>query len=439
MQLRQYRKMTPKKRILERNSKECAASAAAAEQQPVSKMLRMSNKKKPLKKRIRKVASKHEEEEEAIDDEMEVDEAAAEEAAKIKAAMAENNTMTLEQFTEIVLASEGMTAAEPMQRRLPVVIERRNSSAASSSAMEENNNKKPAAAASAASASEMVANLIQNNNDLIVEVKPMRPKPVVLSPRQPPGSHLLPYQHNPNPSLSSSVVVSVKPRLSSKSVPSSSPPPPPTTSAAAHPMPPNKPPNIPRMVEEWFSKMQPPITEQGPSSTAPTTTTEALNLSTKTHSLGVTRGNSGSIATAKTTQVYLRPITMPPKLSSPTSTSSGGGSSSVTISPKQQYNTSLEKRAPLPPPMPPLQQQRYSPAFDRFVSNSSSRLSPPRLEIKKVDQLQQQPGRQQMQQTVKKQVGRATPFENNMQLESVKARALRDVQLAHTKDMHGNL
>jgi hypothetical protein len=35
-------------------------------------------------------------------------------------------------------------------------------------------------------------------------------------------------------------------------------------------------------------------------------------------------------------------------------------------------------------------------------------------------------------------VGRAFPFENATYRDSVKARALRDIQLAHTKDMHGN-
>ena len=38
-----------------------------------------------------------------------------------------------------------------------------------------------------------------------------------------------------------------------------------------------------------------------------------------------------------------------------------------------------------------------------------------------------------------RKVGRATPFEGHVQLESIKARALRDVQLAHSKDIHGNL
>ena len=63
LELRQYRKMTPKKRILERNIAE----------QPMKKAPRVTlspsaiatkNSQKPLKKRIRKVASKQEDEEE---------------------------------------------------------------------------------------------------------------------------------------------------------------------------------------------------------------------------------------------------------------------------------------------------------------------------------------------------------------------------------------
>ena len=35
-------------------------------------------------------------------------------------------------------------------------------------------------------------------------------------------------------------------------------------------------------------------------------------------------------------------------------------------------------------------------------------------------------------------IGRAMPFESDTKREEIKARAVRDIQLAHTKDVHGN-
>ena len=283
-----------------------------------------------------------------------------------------------------------------------------------------------------------MANLIQNNNDLIVEVKPMRPKPVVLSPRQPPGAHLLPYAHNPNPSLSSSVVVSVKPRLLSGS-------PAPAAAAQQPRLPPSKPQSIHRMMEEWFSKMQPPIAEQQalpppangreavPASTSPSS---ALNLSTKSPKDGLTAPKGLS----RTTQVYLRHITTPPKLSSPVSTSSGNSSLAT-----QKYN--LEKRCATD----------ASPT----VATPMNKLSPPRLEVKKMEQkhFHQQRHQPQQQELViggegggggdgggvgvrahfSRQIGRAAPFEGQIQLQDARSRALRDVEMALTRDIHGNL
>ena len=431
--------MIPKKRILERNMAEQPTSKAAKVTLPPS-ALAAKNNQRPLKKRIRKVASKQEDEEEAMDDEM------ADGGGGGGGGGNSSNGLTLEQFTEIVLASEGMAPAaaaaaeaagaaaaastvhaatsscgqELRQQRLPIVAQRH----VGGGKEEENNNKRPRQS----SEEDVLANLIQNNNDLIVEVKPMRPKPVVLSPRQPPGAHLLPYAHNPNPSLSSSVVVSVKPRLLSGS---------PSTAAAAAQqqqprLPPSKPQSIHRMMEEWFSKMQPPIAEQAANAeetapeSAPPSTSSALNLSTKSPKDGVTSPKGMS----RTTQVYLRPITTPPKLSSPVSTSSGNSSLAT-----QKYN--LEKRC----------------ATD--ASPTVKKLSPPRLDVIKMEQKnlhrQRHPPRQQEpgigveegggggRAQFSRQVGRATPFEGQIQLQDARSRALRDVEMALTRDIHGNL
>ena len=90
-----------------------------------------------------------------------------------------SNTMTLEQFTDIVLASEGMTVNN-------------NNIEVEESAKEKEEWEKKA----------MVATILQNK-DLTVEVKTAKSKPVVLSPRDKAGFN----NHNNH-----SVVVSVKPR-----------------------------------------------------------------------------------------------------------------------------------------------------------------------------------------------------------------------------------
>lgn len=104
----------------------------------------------------------------------------------------ESNTMTLEQFTDIVLASEGMTL---------------------------NNNNKEDQEEQEKKA--MVATILQNK-DLTVEVKSAKSKPVVLSPRE---------NHSNFGGNHSTVVVSVKPRVNATRC------------------------NSTNLVEEWLQKM----------------------------------------------------------------------------------------------------------------------------------------------------------------------------------------
>jgi hypothetical protein len=56
-----------------------------------------------------------------------------------------------------------------------------------------------------------------------------------------------------------------------------------------------------------------------------------------------------------------------------------------------------------------------------------------RLEIKRVETRPSETSGSSL-----KVVGRAFPIENATYRDTVKARALRDIQFAHTKDMHGN-
>lgn len=123
----------------------------------------------------------------------------------------------------------------------------------------------------------MVAN-IMNNKDLTVEVKPMRVKPIVLSPRHPHG-HNCNFQintknyengkicNNNNPWYSASANTfsqnggryypSARPRIqrydSDNSSCSGD-----ILDSTPSPLPKGRPPSIPKMVEEWFKKMQPP-------------------------------------------------------------------------------------------------------------------------------------------------------------------------------------
>merc|ERR1719282_1437287 len=141
-----------------------------------------------------------------------------------------SNTMTLEQFTDIVLASEGMTlnnnnectnssnglgsahgAATPTTNITVNGGIDKLASVCSSPSKEEMEKKA------------MVATILQNK-DLTVEVKTAKSKPIVLSPREKLNSN--------------SVVVSVKPRLQG---------------LGAAPHPPRY--NSQNLVEEWLQKM----------------------------------------------------------------------------------------------------------------------------------------------------------------------------------------
>ncbi|XP_059096602.1 homeobox protein 2-like [Tigriopus californicus] len=439
MELRKYRKLTAKKRILEKlklqSSKDGKPDPLSEE--PAPKVSRtdeedMCNRETLSQTRARTDSAT------PLIPKKETDDIKTDENRDI-VDISESNTMTLEQFTDIVLASEGLSSVkkEPKSPK-PVLIEERESPntfpmgrqspPGGHKMKEENNNCNSNHSNNSTSTnnnnnsnhniiinnnnnhtkhhlngikktSDMVANLIQNNNDLIVEVKPMTPKPVVLSPRQPPGFS---HQHQGNIHknvLSSSVVVSVKPRIH---------PTPPSPSKVG--LPPNKPVNISRMVEEWISKM--PSPSDGHSVAKSDC---ALNLSTK------------SGITSKTTQVYLRPIPTPPKISKPNghvahmSTAGSPKHLSGSISGDKHRSSPSQHKA----------HAQYSPNQSPKLVVKPPTLSPPRLEIKKVE-------RDNLPNSPMKKVGRASPFENNVHLDSIKTRALRDVQLAHTKDVHGN-
>lgn len=191
------------------------------------------------------------------------------------------------------------------------------------------------------------------------------------------------------------------------------------------------------MMEEWFSKMQPPIAEQAAhlrdptSASASPSASAALNLSTKSTKDAVTAAKGMS----RTTQVYLKPITTPPKLSSPVSASSGSSSLAT-----QKYNLTKKlavgSSSPVEPPVP--------------------RLSPPQLEVRNVAQNRFHPKHHQPRQqelvirdeggdegavgrpSASRQIGRAAPFGGQMQQKDVRSRALRDVEMALTRDIHGN-
>ncbi len=447
MELRKVRKATAKKRVLD--------DQAAGQNQPHSKSARIVQKRSKKKAdddddddddqeereeeaEEQGIAGSEEEEEgegegqkEMVDNEedKEEEEIDDDESSQLNDS-SESGTMTLQQFTDIVLASEGLSVSaqhgkqitkatkvalarreldqnEGLERkRRPVILENNNTVLKVKEEEEENNNGEVTA-----------ASLMRKNNELIVEVKSSPAgvaKPVVLSPRQPPGAHVLPgYYYSKNPRLASSVVVSVKPRVN--------PPPRPTP-------PQNRPPNAPRLVEEWLSKI--PKHEDS----------AVLNLSTKSNP-----------PVSRTTQVYLRPIPTTPRLSFGCSRSDS--STSVTLLPKKQQQPQQQQ---------PQQQQvqqlpavrslgdatspaavsaaQKSPISSCGSSNHSGSnkggggLSPPRLEITRVDP-------SQTQTPSSKKVGRAEPFEASraLHMDVVRARALRDVQLAHTKDMHGNL
>jgi hypothetical protein len=138
----------------------------------------------------------------------------------------------------------------------------------------------------------MVANILQNK-DLTVEVKPLRVKPVVLSPRHPEGNYL--YHHRPQQTRhpENSMVVSVQPRQ--ERLPAQ--------------LPPGRPQSVPKMVEEWFKKMQPPICSPPPPPTTPSPVClDPINLTVKTPNDPRSTPNPTE-SSGRATQIYLRPIT----------------------------------------------------------------------------------------------------------------------------------
>ena len=139
----------------------------------------------------------------------------------------------------------------------------------------------------------MVANILQNK-DLTVEVKPLRVKPVVLSPRHPEGNYLYHHRAQPTKQPENSMVVSVQPRQER----------PPAL------LPPGRPQSVPKMVEEWFKKMQPPICSPPPPPTTPSPVClDAINLTVKTSLTDPRSTTNPTESIGRATQIYLRPIT----------------------------------------------------------------------------------------------------------------------------------
>eukprot|EP00095_Tigriopus_kingsejongensis_P010213 snap_masked-scaffold78_size404448-processed-gene-2.3 protein:Tk10213 transcript:snap_masked-scaffold78_size404448-processed-gene-2.3-mRNA-1 annotation:"b-cell lymphoma 3-encoded protein" len=331
MELRRYRKLTAKKRILEKLKHQSAKDVKldSISDEPLAK----TSKTDENMCKKRKMSPERSSDKDHQPDSAEIVD------------ISENNTMTLEQFTDIVLASEGLSG-------------------------------------------------------------PLRSKPVVLSPRQPPGLlHHLPQQQGqvPRGVLSSSVVVSVKPRMS------------PSPALANVILPPNKPPNISRMVEEWISKMPSTTSEGG------VIKSEALNLSTKP-------------VISRTTQVYLRPIPTPPKLAMSSGSNGQAALSSSGSGGQDRFlhrQPSVDRTRTPPHPVPSHQYSPNNQSSSPKLVVQPPKLSPPRLEIKRVDKAASSS-------LPLRKVGRASPLEHSVHLDSIKARALRDVQMAHTKDVHGN-
>jgi hypothetical protein len=326
MNLRRFRKATAKKRQL--------LAKAANNNKDSTDIIEGGGQNNGLQKRRKKAAAKKQNPITAetnncviaIDDE------------DTKMTSSESNTMTLEQFTDIVLASEGMTSLKAANNNKANTI------------METNNNDEEKNA--------MVATILQNK-DLTVEVKSAKSKPVVLSPRQPEnglfvgGGHHG-HHHFLGPGQGNSVVVSVKPRVSL---------PPVTTQPCG-----------PKLVEEWLKKM--PIDNDVKGQVADVQENLALNLSVK--------AAKDLVSITSPQYFHLKPNNMlmsPPRLEIKRVTTSVAG---------------------------------CSPSTSGGGGGGS--------------------GGSGLKNLV---VGRALPFP--VSGDDVKARAIRDVQLAHTKDMHGNL
>lgn len=438
MTLRKYRKATAKKRLLSENNN---SGEGCPPVKKTNKVIKVKKKKTKLVESDETQTNKEgeatkTEESNKNNNNKEVDE---EEDSK-SYEVSETNTMTLEQFTDIVLASEGMTVAEKGTKEEPKSSNSKKEVEVPSPTNNNNLEKKHH--------NEMVANILQNK-DLTVEVKPVRVKPVVLSPRQPAGNNSL-YQAPPSSSITSlpsgnSVVVSVKPRLSSSC----------HQDKPVQQLPLGSLPSGPRIVEEWLQKMpkakSPKLSKEANhhhhhhnhNQPPRCPSTEVLNLSTKNNgeqSPESTVTNSSS--SGKTTQIYLRPIsTIQDRPEAPPL---------VTISPRPWLNghSHHHQYSPSPTSSPvilkpntdqhePKLHQHISPPTTHFNNHLLPQLSPPRLEIKRVAPASSHHDR--LQANLRRIVGRAAPFESDTHSESVRARAIRDIQLAHTKDMHGNL
>ena len=286
---------------------------------------------------------------EAIREDMIISDDSDDQCTKIKIRTitenSENSSMTLQQFTDIVLASEGMSMAkngkksENTSPATPSTPQRKDSLQSSCGGDDEASNSIPTNFSSvlerkvstesvnkisccdttkivssnlkspsnnvkcnvkleqmdngygcnnnildSSTHNAMVAN-IMNNKDLTVEVKPIHVKPVVLSPRHPHGHnynfqvntrhyqngeicsnnnnpwHSKSGQHSSLPSNGRYYSSAARPRIqrydsdnSSCSVD--------IFESKSSPLPKGRPPSIPKMVEEWFKKMQPPQMEE---------------------------------------------------------------------------------------------------------------------------------------------------------------------------------
>ena len=442
MELRKVRKAAAKKRHLD-------GSSSDLESEPEIKIDKKEDCDTPEKKnKVRKSSDgvidiEKELEERQIEDEMADDDEDSEEVENGE--MSEKNNLTLEQFTDIVLASEGLSVAKKKEQeeankraavKKPVFLE-------PIPVKEENNNK--------AVQKDKSKDVIENNHATISGVA----KPVVLSPRQPPGSHLLPhFRRSEKISLGNSVVVSVKPRIQCKS-PSPQPPE-------------NNTPKTPQVVEEWLNKIHKEVMATGGTTTENNSDQGALNLSKKAPT--TTSVSSLSPNSVKSTPVYLQPINSSPNANrfSPLSDGIPTKDEKVLISamnstklwppghPKSKALLGLEAGLKEQKPPPKL---KYSPELKKkIIDTTKMAVSAPilsKIMTPAAAALQRQ--QQQAQQASLEALGggrldppvispqrsskillNATHVDDTVHLETVRARALRDVQLAHSRDLHGN-
>ena len=560
----------------------------------------------------------------------------------------ENSSMTLQQFTDIVLASEGMSmpkdrkklsSPEQASSATPSTPHRKNSLQSSCGGDDEASNSSPTIFSSvmdrkvsielndkhalsdnsmvisstlqkpqkssngvkleqfdngynnnivdSTTHNAMVAN-IMNNKDLTVEVKPINVKPVVLSPRHPNGyNHHFQNKHttkefkeveintcsnNPWYSKSRQHSLASNGRLyplhpsrthqrydSDNSSCSGD-----IIDSKMSPLPKGRPPSVPKMVEEWLQKMQPPAPEEEephydgsidvPSTndkSVDSSTTHSvprkhqlilrdpeemkssstnfktecdsntvLNLSTKDytskshsnvnqekhHQKGDSDINDvNSESTGKPTQVYLRPIPTNKMIETPSSTepkshlSSQGKQQILALNEpglkprrpeyeqivilgrhprndqyisdqnRRYYNPVNSSRGVMPHGSLDYYSKRFSTSSINVrtvnqnldLHKSRHLKSSPNLEITriapyskslrhepssqmhpKIDRINQNIGDFNVPSSTMpntKGFGRVFPLDSsNRNHENIKARAMRDITLAHTKDVHGN-